>query len=493
MIETATRVKGQPRETPIDLEIDRQLMRMSYAEFFKGAWHITEPATPLQWNWHMGYLARRLQQTVEAILNKEPAINLIINVPPGTTKSSLVTINLHPWAWIRGPHLRIISASYDQSLATSQAIKSRDIIQSDWYQIRWGDIFKLKIDQNVKTEYGNDKTGMRIATSVGGRATGRHADLQVIDDPMDPKRAASEALTKKTNEEWWDQTMSTRVTDKTVSARIIVMQRLATDDLTGHILKKNKDRYELICLPGEEGDNINPPGLRRRYVNGLLDPVRLSRDTLDNLKTALGSKGYAGQIKQKPVPDEGDKFKRAWFQIIKESQLPPGLIWDAWIDGAYTKDTQNDPTGITVVAYEPRSNRMYISHMTNKLMEMPELLKFVPAYAQEHEIGIRSRVFIEPKASGKTLKQLLANQTKLNAIEIKSYLVQEGKEARADAATPTCEAGRVFLVEGPWNDEWLTQVCSFPGSEHDEQVDNLSYAVGHYFNRAQKRGVRRKN
>ena len=482
------------KESQIDLEIDRRLMERSYGQFFRGAWDIIEPATPLQWNWHIGYLASKIQRTIQGIINGEPARNLIINIPPGTTKSTLVTIAAHPWAWTLAPHLRIISASYDQSLATAQAIKSRDIIQSDWYQLRWGSRYRLKFDQNVKTEYGNDKTGMRIATSVGGRATGRHGDLILVDDPMDPKRAASETMIKRTNEEWWDHTMTTRLTDKKKTAKIIVMQRLAINDLTGHILRRDGESYELICLPGEETDHINPPHLRDRYVNGLLDPVRLDRQSLDSLRINLGSKGYAGQIKQRPVPDEGDKFKRAWFNRINWNQVPPGLIWDMWIDGAYTKETQNDPTGILVTAYDARTNRMYIRHRTNKLLEMPELLKHIPSYAEEQEIGPRSRVFIEPKASGKTLKQLLTAHTKLNAIEIKSYLVQEGKEARADAATPTCEAGRIYLIDGNWTDEFLDQVCAFPGDEHDEDVDNLSYAVGHYFNKgAPSRGVKRKN
>jgi predicted phage terminase large subunit-like protein len=486
-------VHTSTRESSIDLEIDRRLMASSYAEFFKGAWNVIEPAKDLVWNWHIGYIASEVQKTVRAIVEGRPARNLIINVPPGTTKSRLVTIALHPWAWIDAPYLKIISASYDQSLATTQAIISRDLIQSEWYQLRWGDRFKLKFDQNVKTEYSNDKTGMRIATSVGGRATGRHGDLWIVDDPMDPRRAASEILTKRTNEEWWDHTVSTRSTDKRVTAKIIVMQRLSMNDLTGHILKKDGQNYKLICLPGEETTRINPPELKDRYRDGLLDPIRLDRKMLDQLKIDLGSKGYANQVKQDPVPDEGDKFKRAWFNHIPEKDLPPGLIWDLWIDGAYTEETQNDPTDLRAMAYDARSRRLYVRHAAGKRLEMPELLKYVPAYAKEHGCNFRSRIFIEPKASGKTLKQLLAKETNLNAIEIKSYLVGEGKAARADAATPTVEAGRVYLVEGSYVEDFLQEVCGFPGAEHDEQVDNLSYAVGFYFNRGERRGTKKRN
>ena len=107
--------------------------------------------------------------------------------------------------------------------------------------------------------------------------------------------------------------------------------------------------------------------------------------------------------------------------------------------------------------------------------------------------GKRSRIYIEPKASGKSLKQLLKDGTHLNAIEIKSYIVQEGKEARADAASPFCEAGRVFVVEGPWNEDFFDQLETFPNAEHDEDVDNMCYAIHYHFVGRKRKKVRKLN
>lgn len=132
------------------------------------------------------------------------------------------------------PHAR---PSYAQELSTRDSLKSRRLIDSRWYQERWGEVFTLTTDQNRKTRFEIDKTGYRIATSVNSFATGEGGDVIVVDDPHNVKKALSD-VQRAAALVWWDETMSTRFNDPETGAKVIVMQRLHGRDLAGHVIEK---------------------------------------------------------------------------------------------------------------------------------------------------------------------------------------------------------------------------------------------------------------
>lgn len=454
----------------------------SYWEFFKDAWSQIEPTTPLAENWHIAEIAKILQGEVERIMRREPSPgDIIINVPPGTSKSSLVTKLLPVWAWIRQPSMRIITASYSGDLAREHAVKSRDLLKSEWFNDRWGHLFKMKYDENRKSQYANDKTGMRTATSIGGTLIGRHADIFIVDDPLDPRRAASEVEIEKPNR-WWDTTVATRLTDQAVSVRIIVMQRLHINDLTGHCLTKNPTGYRHICLPGKISDDVRPREMAAKYTDGYLDPVRFGPAVLDKLKVNLGSLEFAGQIMQTPIPEEGNLMKPdKWFKKFSLSELEEKawkneheLAWDMAIDGAFTEDEINAPTAL--MAYAWFENQLYIREVTNVWMELPELIKFIPEFAHRNQVGKISRIFIEPKASGMPAAQMLNKNTTLNVILDKEP--RGDKVARAKASLPFMEAGKVHTLQNAaWEEEYYTQLKTFPTGKYKDMVDVTTMTI----------------
>ena len=318
-----------------------KIAKLSYYDFFKQAWHIKEPETPLIDNWHIKYLCDRLQQEAERINRGEAKEkDMILNIPPGSSKSSIGYIFFPVWCWVSYPSFKFITGSYNESLAIDHAMKSRDVIRSDWFIARYNHLFQLKPDQNNKKEYENDHTGKRIVTSIGGSVTGKHADIFIVDDPIDPLKATSEVAIKKCNR-WWTKTVSTRMTNRKVSLKIIVMQRLSEDDLTGYVLDRNPDQDEQICLPGELTKDVMPEHLREEYIDGLFDVNRYDRTVLEAYESDLGSSGYAGQILQTPAPVEGNLIKRAWFGKFRMSSLEERarkngetLIWNFTFDGA---------------------------------------------------------------------------------------------------------------------------------------------------------------
>lgn len=459
-------------------EIKAELCRRSFFEFVKEFWSEIIAEEPV-WNWHIEYLCNELQVYIERlaqiknedgliIKKREPKeADVICNIPPGTSKSTIFTVMAPAFAWTIDPTLRILTFSYSSSLSLDHAVKSRDIIQSDKYRRYFSDI-AIKTDQNNKGHYKNTFGGERYATSVGGTITGFHAHLIIGDDPINPKSAASEAE-RLTANSFMDTTLSTRKVNKSVTITWLVMQRLHEEDPTGNWLKKKDKKIIHYCLPGELSNDVRPVELKERYVDGLLDPIRLTRENLAEQKIDLGSYGFAGQIQQRPAPEDGGIWKK-WIIPIPDSKFPLrselldyGTDWDL----AYTEQEKNSASAYVTAG--KKESYMYIDDIGFDWLEFPDLIAYMKVRSAPH--------YIEAKASGKSAKQTLT-KSGIPAIEIK---VEGGdKVARAKMATPYAEAGMVFirqsLVDKLYNDS-KQGILQFPNAAHNDLQDALVQAI----------------
>lgn len=442
-----------------------ELCRRDFFFFLKEFWHVIIPDEPI-YNWHIEYLCKELQEVVQRIKNRDPKLHdTIINIPPGTSKSTIVTVMLPAWAWTIDPSIRTLSASYSASLSTDHAMKSRDIIRSDKYRSYFPGL-EIKADQDNKTHYKNNHGGERYATSVTGTVTGFHAHLIVVDDPLNPKGAGSEA-DRLTANNFMDVTLSTRKVNKSVTPTILVMQRLHADDCTGNWLSKEGKKINHICLPGEISDSVKPLELKKKYIDGLLDVVRLSKTELNDLKIDLGSYGYAGQIMQVPAPIDGGIWKQ-WITPIDDGDFPKelkqfGTDWDL----AYTEKESNSACAyVTAGMFD---NKMYIDDIGFDWLEFPKLMGYMKTKKAPH--------YIEAKASGKSAKQTLTNHG-IPAIEVN---VDGGdKVARTTLATPFAEAGMVYCRKSLLNKLYYDDkqgILTFPNNSHDDLNDALVQAI----------------
>lgn len=317
----------------------------SYEQFVKSAWCVLEPDTKVIWNWHMGYLCTVIQNALERVSQKKERVkHLLVNIPPSSAKSMLFTRMPNAWAWIKWPWMRFLSSSYAGDLSLEHSSDTRAIIRSEWYQNYWGDKYLLSEDQDSKSFFKTDRGGRRQTTSTGAKVTGRHAHIIAIDDPLSAEEAESPAAIDK-HLRYYKRTLSSRFIDPSVGMFWIIMQRLHTDDLTGYILNKEKERYYHICLPAEEMEWISPPHLRKRYVNGLFFPEKFTRQFLDDQKNA-DIYAYTGQYLQKPTPEEGGIFKR--------------YNWKFWI-----------PTGDLPDQYGPVTVRIGTEYRECEIVELP--------------------------------------------------------------------------------------------------------------------------
>jgi hypothetical protein len=194
--------------------------------FVQQAWAILEPQTPFLPNWHIDLISEYLEAVSAGQITR-----LVINLPPRYMKSLLVSVLWPVWEWLHTPHTRWLFASYSESLAAQHSLDRRTVLQSAWYQDRWGSRFQLTADQNEKTECRNDRRGSMTATSVGGTATGKGGNRIVVDDPHNPTQAESDRQREQANT-FFLTTLSTRLDDKRDGAIVLVMHRLHTRDLT---------------------------------------------------------------------------------------------------------------------------------------------------------------------------------------------------------------------------------------------------------------------
>lgn len=456
-----------------DINVDADLAAGEYtrrklSRFVKEFWDVIIN-DPLEWSPHMDIMCDEVQEVYERVFRREEKLHdLIINIPPGTSKSTIVTIMAPVWSWTRADWVRHITASYSDSLSTEHSVKARDIIRSDKFK-RFYPSIQIKKDEDNKTNYRTMNNGQRYTTSVGGTVTGIHAHIITIDDPINPLQAAS-AVELKTANDYIDQTLSTRKVDKKITVTILIMQRLAENDPTGYMLEKRKTGIRHICLPATLSKKVKPIKYAAIYRKGFLDPHRLGKKVLEEAKTNLGSYGYSGQMDQSPAPAGGQVWQK-WFVEIPDDTMPlptwgtaHGTDWDL----AYTSEEDNAASAyISSFMYK---NKIYIDQLDWSWKEFPDLIKWMKMQVAPH--------YIEAKASGKSAKQTLSGQG-IVAIEVE---VKGGKDkvARARSATPTAEAGMVCirksLADRLYNDS-KQGILFFPKGQYKDLADTLAQCI----------------
>jgi predicted phage terminase large subunit-like protein len=475
-----------------------ELCRRSLFEFVQEFWDVIIPEDPV-WNWHIEYLCDEIQTDVMRVVRlsertaifegirfkmpakpREPKLHdVVINVPPGTSKSTILSVMMPAWVWVVDPTIQVLTASYSGDLSQDLSVKSRDIIKSEKYRRYFPEV-EIRSDEDTKNDYKNTKGGRRLATSVGGTATGKHFHIIVCDDLLNPKQAAS-AIQILDACDFMNTTLSSRKVDKKISITFLIMQRLNELDPTGNWLRKRDQdgkRLKHICLPGRLTTDVRPPELATRYVDGLLDPVRLDHEALLDMKIDLGSYGFAGQVEQNPAPEGGGVWQK-WFISVPDKDFPStltsyGTDWDT----AYTDKLKN--AGSAAVVSGMFGGKMYIDSVQWFHKEFPELINTMKLFPDPH--------YIEAKASGKSAKQTLITAG-IPAIEVQ---VNGDKLARARDATPKAEAGLVYcrasILEKIYYDA-DQGILKFPNGAKQDLADTIAQAIQRHFGRPERKFI----
>jgi predicted phage terminase large subunit-like protein len=452
---------------PAEDAIDKELRERSLYQFIKDAWAVVEPSDRFIDNWHIQAVAEHLEA-----VSRSQIRNLVINMPPRHTKSLLVSVFWPCWEWITYPSRRWLYSSYASQLSIRDSIKCRRLIESAWYQSQWADRFFLAFDANTTRKFDTNHSGYRLATSVGGSATGEGGDRVVCDDPHNVQEAESDSVRKATLD-WWDTVMSTRLNDPKTGAKVIVAQRCHEKDLSGHVL--GQGGYEHLCLPAEfekRGPKTVIGWVDPRIEPGeLLNPERFGQPEIAELKLRLGSYAAAGQLQQRPAPAEGGLFKRQWWRFYKELPSKFDEIVQSW-DCAF-KETQTSDFVVGQVWGRVGADK-YLLDQSRGRMDLPATLQAVVRISERWPAA--QAKLIEDKANGPAVIQLL--KSKISGLI--AVNPEGGKEARANAITPQVESGNVYLPDPqshPWVSDLIEECASFPNGAHDDQVDAMTQAL----------------
>lgn len=445
--------------------------RRHLSEYTKNVWPILEPATPFSSNWHIDYITEHLEAIKAGQITR-----LLVNIPPRYMKSTLITVHFPTWMWIEDPSSRWVFSSYSASLSTKHSVDRRAIIQSPWYQERWADKFQLSTDQNVKTEYTNDKRGHMISTSTGGSATGKGGNFIIVDDPVNPKEAMSKTMRDEANT-FFNQSLYNRLDDKKKGVIIIVMQRLHEKDLTGHVLADNSSWVHLkIPAIATKKHSVFFPISGKELVreeNTLIWPEREDWEQIDEQKKRLGSYGFSGQYQQDPSPEEGGILKRKWWQYYKEA--PAMDMFDSVLismDSSYKNNTDND--WVVIQVWGRIGARKYLLYQYRAKQNFPEAVNALKKAVKDWPWA--KMKLIEGKANGPAIIQTLKDSI-AGLVEVDP---QGGKVARAHAISPTLEAGDVYIPHPDmysWVDDYIEEHAKFPNAEYDDQVDCTTQAL----------------
>jgi predicted phage terminase large subunit-like protein len=446
----------------------RALLRTDFAAFIERCFYQLNPSAKFMPNWHQEVIASKLDDCRRGKLRR-----VAINLPPRSLKSLAASIAFPAWVLGHNPAAQLLCVSYAQDLSDKFARECRSAMTSDWYKRTFST--RLSSQKLAVEEFVTTANGYRLATSVGGVITGRGADFIIIDDPLKPEEAESEALRKAANQ-WYDNTLYSRLNDKQTGCIILIMQRLHEDDLVGHVLAQEPWeilRFPAIAEAAEQFVITTPSGVRTftRNEGDVLHPEREPLTVLQNIRKTLGERNFAGQYQQAPAPPEGMLVKQEWFRHYAPHEQPKRFeqVIQSW-DTANKVSELSDYSVCTT--WGMRAKQIYLLDVFRQRLEFPELKRAVKQRAALFKATV---ILIEDRASGTQLIQELKNE---GLHQVKACKPVKDKVMRLHAQTPRIESGFVYLPqEASWLQEYLHELTTFPGAKYDDQADSTSQAL----------------
>ena len=518
-------IEGVTVPTPKDLTTT-----ISLAQFVRDSWHVLESSTALNWNWHIDAVCLHAEAIFKDWHDKKRGLipqqrmqNLLINIPPGSMKSRIISVCLPAWAWLYDPSWKAYFIAANPTVATRDSMYCKEIIASDWYQNTFKPTWHLSKTHNNQKSFANTQGGFRKAFGFFAKITGDRSDCLVCDDPHDANEVSS-TVKRLAVLSRWDTTIYNRVNDLRISVRLIIMQRLHEDDLAGHVFSSGAWKQLIIEQEFTTPQQPSPIGWTdpRTKPGELMFPERFPLPVLVDEKSRLGSYGYSGQHQQRPSPDGGGMFKiENWRIYIPGSEKFGRTILS--MDAAFKGGAKNDYVVIAAVRQQLdcvppsithdgvfRRHRYYVPHLMRLKADIIQSQAALRQMAGRFPFA--DKKLIEDKANGSAIVQQMSLEMRgIEPIDPGN----DSKTSRAQAISPVQERGDICLPVSDWaiaqlvamgvtsctlGEYWahhkpshtstaehapvadwvkdfIDEAARFPNSAHDDQVDALTQAV----------------
>jgi len=407
---------------------------------------------------HLMYISAKIAQGIA-----RGGARIIISAPPRHGKSQLTSVYTPAWILETFPQYKTILTGYGADLATGFSRQVRDIfLDEENFALLNA---RIRKDSSRVEAFHTEQGGGMFAVGLGGPITGRGANVLLIDDYI---KEIKEALSPAYRDYIWNWFVTTAFTRlEPDGSCIIIATRWHSDDLIGRILQNFPGQWDYIELPAiaEHGDILG------RQVGEALFPERYPLEKLQELQETLGSVFFAALYQQKPV-DETKKITNGnWLGIV--DSIPPQeqkvlkrvRVWDL----AATEDGGDWTVG-TLMSYCAMTDVVYIENVVRKQVSPAQVEALVAKTAQLDGEEVKIRIEREPGSAGKSL----VSHYRINVLEgfdVDEVPVVKNKLVRAQPFIAGAEAGKVKLVRGPWNDDFIKEFDAFPSGQHDDQID----------------------
>jgi predicted phage terminase large subunit-like protein len=442
----------------------------SLAGFVREAWHVLEPDAEYVHSWHIDAICKHLEAVTAGRINR-----LLINVPPGSSKSLIVSVMWPAWEW--GPcgkrSMRYLTTAFNDGPVKRDTRKSRDLIVSDWYQALWPDV---RLTRTGETSFANSDTGTREGVPFGS-LTSQRGDRLIIDDPHSTETAESDTERLNTTRKFREGAVN-RLNDQKRSAIVVIMQRLHEQDISGVIISLGMD-YVHLMLPMEfdpqracsTAIGFSDP---REDEGQLLDPARFPEDEVEKLKRDMGSYAFSGQYQQSPTPRSGGMFQRGDFEVV-DAVPSGGRRVRAWDFAASKAKPGKQPDWTVGLRMLMAGDVFYIEDVTRGRWSASDVETRLKNTASQDSQAVTVRMPQDPGAAGKADAETKVKLLKGYSVVVKP--ISGDKATRARPASAQAEAGNVKLLRGQWNELFLDEVCAFPNAAFDDQVDAFADAL----------------
>lgn len=449
-------------------EAAKRAAKSSLAEFARLLWGVVNPGVEMKWNWHLDCICDHL----EAISNGQIK-RLLINLPPGSCKSTLVNQMWPTWEWLKQPTKRWAFLTNVKDNAFKEAGYRRNILLSQEYAAL-SPIVSLQKGGKAVGRVVNTRNGEFKAFSIISKITGTHFDRFVLDDPNDAGSLDKEELDQVIK--IYDTVISTRLRDN--AGQVLIQQRLAVNDLAGHWLSKGCDAVIKLPAVYKKSDAMRKTPLGwedlRKEEGELLWPERFTEEYLLDRKMTLGYSAFMAQYQQNPKAAAGEVFRKEWFrrdaESIRQEDFEEVLMC---VDTASSLKESADRTVIQI--WGRLGRQAHLIEQLSGRMTFPEKIKNILILAKKYNACYRC--IIEGRNSGIDLINTLQPEMELIGKSVIQWASQAHKEARIRSITPFVENGQVFIPLGAEYELLLKEASGFPMATHDDCIDVMSMVL----------------
>jgi predicted phage terminase large subunit-like protein len=507
-----------------DLDLRAALVRkvaVNLLDFVRQFWGYVGAGETFHENWHHVNVCRALERVAleyECVecgqevhppqqvcgcggKTKRKHTALVINQPPSTTKTLIVSVFWPAWLWTIDPQHRWMYVSYDEDVVRQAADRMLSVLKSDLYQACWpatqlvGGVTSKQALSFFQTTAG----GERHSKSFQGGLTGKHADTLVIDDPIKPEDAvAPSGLELARVERIYGSTLRSRRRNPMRFAEVCIMQRLADGDLSSYLLNLGAEHlmYPMSYVPGAGWDAGNTLGLEdpRTEPGELLWPDRYTPEIIERDQAGMTPAVAEAQYQQNPTPESGSYFEAAWFReyidLPRDWQLEFFQSWDLGFKGRDRGSRQvaeaRSRTHGALWAMHKTEGKLYLIDEVLGRWNYPEARQQFLEAQLRHPWSRSTVALVEDKAMGSGLISELQEDVPI----IYGWDPEGSKEDRARRHSQKVEAGIVYLPKAPWAQEFLAELVRFPRQRENDRVDTTTMLLDWLYRPGGRAGAR---